>query len=136
MQQILVVDDSATVRKMLKFAIDGSDYKVLEACDGLDALAALGRLEKDSVAMMITKLNMPHLDGIELIRKVRSDPDYRFLPIVLLSEAEDGRIREGQRAGASTLVIKPLNAQQIVETVELILGQAAMGGKSQLRGRA
>jgi two-component system, chemotaxis family, chemotaxis protein CheY len=122
MRQIVVADDSATVRMMLKFAMSGSGYRILEACDGLVALEALDRLEKSAVAMMITALSLPRLDGVELIRRVRSHPEHRCLPIIMMSETEDSRILDGQRAGASTLLVKPLNIQQIFMVMQMILG--------------
>jgi two-component system, chemotaxis family, chemotaxis protein CheY len=122
MQRIMVVDDSPTVRVLLKFALAGSGYQVLEASDGHGALAALAQMEAGEVAMMITDLNMPGLDGIELIRKVRSHPAHRLLPIVLLTGADAVKVREGHQAGASAWICKPFNVQQILTAVQQLLG--------------
>ena len=84
---ILTVDDSASVRQMVKFTLSDAGYTVIEAVDGKDALAKL----TPAVNLVITDLNMPNLDGIGLIRRVRANPAFKGLPIVMLTtESQDG----------------------------------------------
>jgi two-component system, chemotaxis family, chemotaxis protein CheY len=71
---------------------------------------------------MITDLDMPGLDGLQLVNRIRSQPEHRMMPIIMLSQRGDARLQEGQMAGISTMVIKPFHAQQIVTTVESLLG--------------
>ncbi len=79
---IMTVDDSASVRQMVAFTLKQAGYDVVEACDGQDAL---GKLDGDKVHMLLTDLNMPVMDGINLIRAVRQNPAYKFTPIVMLT---------------------------------------------------
>ncbi|KJU83087.1 chemotaxis protein CheY, partial [Candidatus Magnetobacterium bavaricum] len=86
---IMTVDDSASIRQMVSFTLKGAGYTVVEAVDGKDALVKLGT---NTVHMVITDLNMPNLDGIGLIRAVRANPAFTFIPIVMLTtESQDTR---------------------------------------------
>jgi len=88
-QVILTADDSASVRQMVSFTLKDAGYSVLEASDGMDAVE---KMKNSNVNMLITDLNMPRLDGIELIRQVRSQPLYKFIPIIMLTtESQDIR---------------------------------------------
>ena|ERR1035438_7702282 len=116
---ILTVDDSASVRQMVKFTLADAGYTVLEAVDGKDALTKL----TGSVNLVITDLNMPNLDGIGLIRSVRSNPAFKGLPIVMLTtESQAERKQEGKAAGATGWIVKPFTAQQILAVVKRVLG--------------
>src|ERR1035441_11028813 len=101
---ILTVDDSASVRQMVKFTLVDAGYTVIEAVDGKDALAKLTR----PVNLVITDLNMPNLDGIGLIRRLRANPACKGIPIVMLTtESQDARKQEGKAAGATGWIVKP-----------------------------
>src|ERR1700728_324033 len=85
---ILTVDDSASVRQMVKFTLTGAGYAVIEAVDGRDALQKLA----EPVHLVITDLNMPNLDGMGLIRSVRANPSCKGIPIIMLTtESQDSR---------------------------------------------
>src|SRR5208282_179947 len=89
---ILTVDDSASVRQMVRFTLSDAGYTVVEAVDGNDALAKLAQ----PVNLVITDLNMPNLDGIGLIRKIRSNPACKGLPVIMLTtESQESRKQEG-----------------------------------------
>ena len=119
-QVILTADDSASVRQMVSFTLKDAGYSVLEAFDGMDAVDKMERLKVD---MLITDLNMPKLDGIELIRKVRSQPRCKFIPIIMLTtESQDIRKQEGKAAGATGWIVKPFKPVQLVTVVKRILG--------------
>ena len=95
----LVVDDSASMRQLITFAMQDAGYEVLLAENGNDALGKLGGAKID---MVITDLNMPDMDGIELIAQLRGMPAYKFVPIVMLTtEAQDEKKMQGKAAGAS-----------------------------------
>jgi two-component system chemotaxis response regulator CheY len=116
---ILTVDDSATVRQMVKFTLSDAGYTVIEAVDGNDALAKLTR----PVNLVITDLNMPNLDGIGLIRKVRANPACKGIPIIMLTtESQESRKLEGKAAGATGWIVKPFAAQQLLGVVKRVLG--------------
>ena len=116
---ILTVDDSASVRQMVKFTLSDAGYTVIEAVDGTDALAKLTR----PVNLVITDLNMPNLDGIGLIRSVRALPAYKGIPIVMLTtESQDARKQEGKAAGATGWIVKPFATQQLLAVVKRVVG--------------
>lgn len=118
-KKILTVDDSPTVRQMLRFTLQDAGYEVVEAVDGRDALA---KLAGESVHMLITDLNMPQLDGIGLIREVRKDPANRYLPIVMLTtESQESKKSEGRAAGASGWIVKPFKPEQLLAVVRMVL---------------
>jgi two-component system chemotaxis response regulator CheY len=111
----LVVDDSASIRQLLSFAIQDAGYDVLVAENGNEALA---RLAATKIDMVITDLNMPDMDGIELIRQLRGMPDHKFTPIVMLTtEAQEEKKKQGRAAGASGWIVKPFSPEQLMNVV-------------------
>ena len=119
---ILTVDDSASVRQMVRFTLAGAGYSVIEAVDGKDALVKLAN-PGNLVNLVITDLNMPNLDGIGLIRSVRANPACKGLPIVMLTtESQEVRKLEGKAAGATGWIVKPFATQQLLAVVRRVLG--------------
>jgi len=117
---ILTVDDSASMRQMISFTLKGAGYEVVEAVDGRDAIE---KMEIYPVQMLITDINMPNLDGIELVRKVRMHAVYRFIPIILLTtESQDTKRREGKAAGATGWIVKPFKPDQLLNVVRKVIG--------------
>src|ERR1039458_486461 len=113
---ILTVDDSSSVRQMVKFTLADAGYTVIEAVDGNDALAKLAQ----PVNLVITDLNMPNLDGIGLIRKVRALPSCKGLPIIMLTtESQESRKLEGKAAGATGWIEKPFADRSEEHTSEI-----------------
>lgn len=116
---ILTVDDSASVRQMVAFTLQRAGYAVVEADDGQQALSCL---DGQSVQMVITDLNMPNLDGLELIRCLRAMEPYRYIPIIMLTtESQDEKKQAGRAAGASGWIVKPFRAEQLVAVVKRFL---------------
>jgi two-component system chemotaxis response regulator CheY len=116
---ILTVDDSASVRQMVRFTLSDAGYAVIEAVDGKDALAKLAQ----PVHLVITDLNMPNLDGIGLIRSIRANPACKGTPILMLTtESQESRKQEGKAAGATGWIVKPFTTQQILAVVKKVLG--------------
>jgi two-component system, chemotaxis family, chemotaxis protein CheY len=119
-KRIMTVDDSSTVRQMLSFTLEDAGYEVLEAVDGVDAMQKFAAGER--VDMLITDLNMPNMDGIELIRSVRKDATNRFIPIIMLTtETQESKRQEGKSAGASGWIVKPFKPQQVLAVVRMVL---------------
>jgi len=119
-KKIITVDDSASVRQMVSFTLKGAGYDVIEAEDGKDALAKLNGL---GVQMVITDLNMPNMDGIELIKALRAQAAYKFIPIVFLTtESQDTKKQEGKAAGATGWIVKPFKPDQLLTVVKKVLG--------------
>ena len=119
---ILAVDDSASVRQMVKFTLSDAGYTVIDAVDGKDALAKLNG-SGSSVNMVITDLNMPNLDGIGLIRSLRANPAVKGVPILMLTtESQESRKQEGKQAGATGWIVKPFTTQQLLSVVKRLIG--------------
>jgi len=115
---VMAVDDSATVRQVLQMTLEGAGYEVIEAADGRDAV---NKLETSRIDMMVTDLNMPNMDGIELIKHVRQSPGNRFLPIIMLTtESQPEKKQEGKAAGASGWIVKPFKPEQLLAVVRMI----------------
>jgi two-component system chemotaxis response regulator CheY len=117
---IMTVDDSASIRQMVSFTLRQSGYQVIEAVDGKDALS---KLKEHTVSMLLTDLNMPNMDGIELIRKVRAHSSCRFVPIIMLTtESQGEKKQEGKAAGATGWIVKPFKPDQLLAVVRKVLG--------------
>lgn len=117
-KRVMAVDDSATVRQVLQMTLEGAGYQVIEAVDGKDALNKLAGTQID---MMVTDLNMPNMDGIELIKNVRQSPGNRFMPIIMLTtESQPEKKQEGKAAGASGWIVKPFKPEQLLAVVRMI----------------
>lgn len=116
---ILTVDDSISIRQMVGFTLRGGGYDVVEAADGRDALGRLtGRID-----MIVTDLNMPNMNGLELIRAVRATPAYRAIPIVMLTtESQDASKLAARAAGATGWIVKPFRPEQLLAVVKRVLG--------------
>lgn len=122
-KHILFVDDSATVRSSVSFCLRNAGYKVTEAMDGKDALKKLKSMKnKDkSLSLIITDVNMPKMDGITFISKVK-ETEFKFVPIlVLTTESEESVIEKGRTAGASGWLLKPFQAEQLLWAVKKVV---------------
>ncbi|MDQ8181256.1 response regulator [Pelagicoccus sp. SDUM812005] len=119
MKTIITVDDASTIRKMVGFTLKSAGHQVLEAADGLEAYE---KLKGKSVDLVITDVNMPRMDGIELTRKLRALPAYSRVPIVLLTtEAGAAKKSEGRAAGATGWIVKPFSQDQLLALVSRVL---------------
>ncbi len=119
-KRILIVDDSASVRQVQRFVLSGAGYEVVEATDGQDALAQLG---KTQVNLILTDLNMPNLDGLGLIRGVRASAANRLTPIIMITtESDDEKKQQGKAAGATGWIVKPFTPEQLLAVVKKVLG--------------
>ncbi|MBN2679191.1 response regulator [Acidithiobacillus montserratensis] len=119
-KNILVVDDSASLRQVVSIALKGGGYNVIEACDGVDGLAKLAAADK--IHLIISDVNMPNMDGITFVKTLKQKPEYKFTPVIMLTtEAEEEKKREGQAAGAKAWVIKPFQPQQMLAAVSKLV---------------
>lgn len=119
MAKILAVDDSASMRQMVTFTLKGAGHEVLEACDGVEALAVAKR---GPVDLVISDVNMPNMDGISLIAELRKLPDYKFVPILMLTtESSADKKGQGKAAGATGWIVKPFNPDQLLSTIKRVL---------------
>ncbi len=116
-QTILVVDDSPTVVKFVSFSLKNSGYKVVTACDGMDAIEKISNMSED-VDLMITDLNMPNLDGYRLIQTLRQNEKHQKTPIIILtSETEEEDRRQGMEVGADSYLVKPFKSSLLLSEV-------------------
>jgi len=117
---ILTADDSSSVRQMVAFTLKGAGYAVVEATDGKEALS---KAKTSAVNMVVTDLNMPNMNGIELIKALRAEAKYKFIPIIMLTtESQDTRKQEGKSAGATGWIVKPFKPEQLLAVVKKVLG--------------
>jgi len=117
-KRILTIDDSRTMRDMLRFTLVDAGYDVLQAVDGQDGLDVLSR---ERVDVVITDINMPKLDGYGVIRYLRADAGYDDTPILVLSTESDQKTKDiGRDAGATGWLVKPFDPEQLVEIVRQV----------------
>jgi two-component system, chemotaxis family, chemotaxis protein CheY len=117
---VLVVDDSSAIRESVSYVLDQAGYGVVQAQDGLDGLSKLDGKKFD---LIITDVNMPNLDGIGLVRKVRENPEYKFVPIIVLTtESQKSKMDEGKAAGATGWIVKPFSADKLLAVVRKLIG--------------
>lgn len=124
---ILAVDDSRTIRDMIKLTLQGSGYDTMLAEDGQDGLDVLGAAIADNTLpnAIITDINMPRLDGIGFIKAVRQIEATRMIPIIVLStESSDGLKRQARAAGATGWIVKPFDPVKLVNALQLVAGAA------------
>ena len=115
---ILTIDDSRTMRDMLRLALGGAGFTVVQAVDGQDGLKVL---PQQPVDVIITDINMPKLDGYGVIRAVRADPTYDDTPILVLStEAEQGSKDIANEAGANGWIVKPFDPEGLVKLINTV----------------
>jgi len=108
---ILIAEDSTSVRNFITLALKIKGYNIIAAEDGMDALE---KLPKQHVDLLVTDLNMPNIDGYQLIKTVRADVEYAELPIVILSSlSNDEDIAKGLGVGANSYLVKPFNTKRI-----------------------
>ncbi|HEY5806556.1 MAG TPA: response regulator [Povalibacter sp.] len=119
-QTILAVDDSASMRQMVRFTLEGAGYKVVQAADGVEALE-LAR-QGGAVDLVLTDVNMPRMDGISLVRELRSLDTYKFVPMLVLTteSGQETKLR-GKQAGATGWIVKPFNPEQLLATIGRVL---------------
>jgi two-component system, chemotaxis family, chemotaxis protein CheY len=119
-KSVLCVDDSASIRQMVSFTLESAGYSPTTAVDGADAIT---KLESQSFSLVITDLNMPNLDGIGMIRKLRAMPKHAGVPVVMLTtESDEAKKAEGKAAGATGWIVKPFDQAKLVAVVNKLIG--------------
>ena len=118
-KNILIVDDSASIRQMLGFTLRSAGYQVDEAVDGKDGL---GKAQGKSYNLVFTDQNMPNMDGLTLIRSLRQIPTYKSTPILMLTtESSDAMKQRGRAAGATGWLVKPFDPPKLLEVLKKVL---------------
>lgn len=112
---VLVVDDSASFRTVVKLALQKAGYTVVEAGDGQDALA---KLNGAKVNLIVCDVNMPIMDGLTFLKQVKTMAAYKFTPVIMLTtESQESKKAEGRAAGAKAWITKPFQPSQLVDAV-------------------
>lgn len=116
---IMIIDDSASLRQVVSIALTNAGYHVIEACHGQDAL---DQLKGQKIHLIVSDVNMPHMDGISFLKAMRLLPEYKFTPVIMLTtEAGEDKKREGQAAGARAWVVKPFKPEQLLLAVSKLV---------------
>lgn len=111
-RNIITVDDSSTIRRMVSFTFKGAGHQVFEAEDGVAGLAVL---KSQPIDLIITDVNMPNMGGLEFTRQARTLPQYTATPIILLTTENDpAKKAEGKAAGATGWIVKPFTPEQLL----------------------
>lgn len=119
-KKVLAVDDSATIRTSISFVLKQEGYDVVEAVDGVDGIE---KAKADKFNLVITDINMPNMDGIEMIKQLRATDGYKFTPIIALTtENQDSKMQEGKAAGATGWIVKPFTSEKLIAIVKKIIG--------------
>lgn len=121
-KKILIVDDSISIRKSVSFILAQAGYTVVEAEDGLVGLNK-AKAEIEKFGLVITDINMPNMDGIQLIKELRKLDGYKFTAIIALTtENQESKMQEGKAAGATGWIVKPFSADKLLAVVKKIIG--------------
>ena len=116
---IMIVDDSASLRQVVCITLKGAGYEVIEGRDGRDAL---GQLTGQKIHLVISDVNMPNMDGISFVKALKQMPGYKFTPVMMLTtESQEAKKREGQAAGAKAWMVKPFNPDQLLGAVRKLV---------------
>lgn len=108
---ILLAEDSPSIRKFVSISLKVKGFDIIQVSDGMEALEVL---PSSSVDLVITDLNMPNIDGFELIRIIRSNEEYKEIPIIILSSlTANSEIKKGLECGANSYLVKPFDAKRM-----------------------
>ncbi len=117
-KKIMIVDDSSSLRQVVSISLKGAGYEVIEACDGQDALNKLD----GKIHLVISDVNMPNMDGITFVKKLKENAAYKFTPVIMLTtESQEDKKRAGQAAGAKAWVVKPFQPAQMLDAVSRLI---------------
>jgi two-component system chemotaxis response regulator CheY len=119
--RILTVDDSASIRLTINVTLSNAGYSVVEASDGAEGLAAA---QQDAFDLIITDLNMPGMDGLQMIEAIRKQPIGAGVPIIFLSTESDGDVKaQAKAAGATGWLTKPFDPETLIKIVRKVIGR-------------
>ncbi len=118
-KRILAVDDSPTMRQLVRVTLTRSGYEVMEAEDGAQGLS---KATAEAFDLVLSDINMPVMNGLDMVRALRKLPSYKFTPIVLVTtESQVEKKQEGKTAGATGWIVKPFEPEQLLAVVAKVL---------------
>jgi two-component system chemotaxis response regulator CheY len=114
-KKVLIVDDSETIRHQVAAALEGAGFSVIGAADGMEGLE---HMAKNQLCLIIVDVNMPRLNGLEMLEKIRADPTHASTPVLMLTtEAHHAMIDRARKMGARGWMIKPIKSDQLLNAV-------------------
>lgn len=121
MANILIVDDSASMRQMVSFTLKQTGgHTVKESADGNQGLQAV---QAEQFDLIITDMNMPNMNGMDFSKAVRARSDYKFVPILVLTTESSAELKQqGRETGVTGWIVKPFNPEQLAKVVQKVLG--------------
>ena len=123
MKKVLSVDDSGVMRRIIGRTVDVLGYGFLEASNGVEALDVITKNHAD-IALVILDVNMPEMDGFEVLAKIKADPVFKAIPVMMLTtESERGKIIQAIQAGAVNYICKPFQAEDLTVKIAESLGE-------------
>lgn len=116
---IMVIDDSISIRQVVGLTLKKAGYDICEAIDGKDAI---GKLTGQKINLIVCDVNMPNMDGITFLKTLKTLPNYKFTPVIMLTtESQESKKEEGRQAGARAWVVKPFKPEQMLEAVSKLV---------------
>lgn len=120
MKKVLIVDNSATIRDHVSLVLKQAGFAVVEASDGAEGASLLDT--DDDIGLVIVDVNMPGMNGIEMLEKVKRDPRHAALPMVVLTtEGQLSLIRRAKSAGARAWIVKPFDTTQMIAVAQKLM---------------
>jgi len=117
---ILIVDDSSSLRTVVRIALTRAGYDVLEAADGVLALKAMDGPTR--INLVVCDVNMPNMDGITFVGTLKQHSKHKFIPVIMLTtEGQDEKKNQGRLAGAKAWIVKPFNPPQLLDAVSKLI---------------
>jgi two-component system chemotaxis response regulator CheY len=117
---ILIVDDSSSMRTVVRIALEREGFQVIEAGDGREALLLLERTPK--VHLIVSDVNMPNMNGFEFVTQVKLHARHKFAPVIMLTtEVDDSKKQQGRTAGAKAWIVKPFKPPQLLDAVSKLI---------------
>ena len=117
---VLIVDDSNTMRQMVNFTLTDAGHQVVEASDASEAMQ---QLQLNKFDLVISDVNMPGMNGIDLVKEIRIMPEYKFTPVLVLTTESEQEIKQrGRAAGATGWIVKPFNPEVLLSVLGKVLG--------------
>ncbi len=118
-KKIMIIDDSSTLRQVVKVTLDKAGYETLEAVDGMDALA---KLKDNRMNLILCDVNMPNMDGLTFVSELKNNPINKFTPVLMLTtESQVKKIHEARSAGAKAWIVKPFKPEQVLSAIEKLI---------------
>ena len=119
MTKVLVVDDSNSIRQMVSFTLKSAGFTTVEGKDGLEGLS---KAKAETFDLVISDVNMPNMDGIELCQALRALPEFKFTPILMLTTESSADMKmRGKAAGATGWLVKPFNPEKLLATIKRVV---------------